>query len=395
MRIRILLLIFIGLCLCCREDDRLYENLKVVVGYDEEPLMNGQNIEVDSFRIVPLETTSVSVLSHIDRLLVFDSLIFIHDNDRLLCFDYSGKFLYTIGVKGRGTGEYLRISTIFINPFLHTINIVDEVSDKVLTYRLDGTYLYMKKYPSRSFYMAHTAYLMDSDKLLCNNYIYNDFNQTYSMINIKTGIRQCLWQSSLHTKNTAMPMGQETVAFNNDSITMLLPFDNVLYTCTDTCLLPVISIRMDKKILSEKRLSAETDFSIMTYLNVSEEGYFAGFKSICETQDYILLNEAGENQYFLIDKRINSGRRYFYSVADKQEYLPLLGICTTDGDYLVGTVSNYVLKNLVKQIPENVYGHELNKLREVGLGIQEEDNPCIFFYKIKTKFEQSGEINKQ
>lgn len=119
------------------------------------------------------------------------------------------------------------------------------------------------------------------------------------------------------------------------------------------------------------------------------QGIFGTFEII------ILLNEAGENQYFLIDKRINSGRRYFYSVADKQEYLPLLGICTTDGDYFVGTVSNDVLKNLIKQIPENVYGHELNKLREVGLGIQEEDNPCIFFYKIKTKFEQSGEINKQ
>lgn len=50
-------------------------------------------------------------------------------------------------------------------------------------------------------------------------------------------------------------------------------------------------------------MNAETDFSIMTYFNVSEEGYFAGFKSICETRDYILLNEAGENQYFLVDKR--------------------------------------------------------------------------------------------
>lgn len=88
---------------------------------------------------------------------------------------------------------------------------------------------------------------------------------------------------------------------------------------------------MDKKILSEKRLNAETDFSIMTYFNVSEEGYFAGFKSICETRDYILLNEAGENQYFLVDKRKNAGRRYFYNDAGEQKYLPLLGICTTDG----------------------------------------------------------------
>ena len=84
MKIRIILLIFIGLCLSCSEGDRLYENLKVVIGYDEEPLVNGQNIEVDSFRIVPLETTSGSVLSRIDRLLVSDSLIFIHDNDRVL-----------------------------------------------------------------------------------------------------------------------------------------------------------------------------------------------------------------------------------------------------------------------------------------------------------------------
>lgn len=383
MKTLLILLIFIGLCLSCSEGNRLYENLKVIIGYDEEPLVNGLNIEVDSFRIVPLETTSGSILSNIDRLLVSDSLIFIHNNDRLLCFDYSGKFLYPIGVKGRGAGEYLRINTIFINPFLHTINIVDEVSDKVLTYQLDGTYLHTKKYPVRSFYMVHTCYLVDSDKLLCNNYIYNSFNRIYSMINIATGTFQPLWQSSLHTKNTAMSTGQETVAFYNDTIKMLLPFDNKLYTCIDSSLIPVISIRTDKKILSKRRLNAEENFSIMTYLNASEEGYFTGFKSIFETRDYILLNEAGENQYFLVDKQKNAGRRYFYNYDGEQKYLPLLGICTTDGDYLVGTVPNYVLKNLVKQIPASVSEPKLNKLREVGVARQEEDNPCIFFYKLR------------
>ena len=96
------------------------------------------------------------------------------------------------------------------------------------------------------------------------------------------------------------------------------------------------------------------------------------------------MNEAGENQYFLVDKRKNVGRRYFYNDAGEQKYLPLLGICTTDGDYLVGTVPNFVLKNFVKQIPESVSGQELNKLREVGFAIQEEDNPCIFFYKLRS-----------
>lgn len=383
MKMLIISLMFIGLCLGCNDGNRSLGNVKVITGYDEEPLTNGQRVVVDSFRIVPLETTSGSVLSRIDRLLVFDSLIFIHDNDRLLCFDYAGKFLYPIGMKGRSAEEYLRISTIFINPFLHTINIVDEVSDKVLTYRLDGTYLRMKKYPSRSFYMIHTGFMTDTANLLCNNCIYNDFNQTYSMINMRTEKRHSLCHSLFRTKNTAMPTGQETISFHDDTIKLILPFDNKIYTCNDTCLTPIISIRTDKKILSEKRLNAETDFSIMTYFNASEEGYFTGFKNICETKDYMLLNEAGENQYFLVNKRKNMGRRYFYNQTDEQGSLPLLGICTTDGDFLVGTVSNLVLKNLVEQIPKNVSGEELKKLREVGFAMHEEDNPCIFFYKLR------------
>ena len=80
MKIRIILLIFIGLCLSCSEGDRLYENLKVVIGYDEEPLVNGQNIEVDSFRIVPLETTTGSDFSSIELLLFYYILIYINEN---------------------------------------------------------------------------------------------------------------------------------------------------------------------------------------------------------------------------------------------------------------------------------------------------------------------------
>ena len=92
-----------------------------------------------------------------------------------------------------------------------------------------------------------------------------------------------------------------------------------------------------------------------------------------------------------MDKRKNAGRRYFYNDAGEQKYLPLLGICTTDGDYLVGTVPNFVLKNFVKQIPESVSGQELNKLREVGFAIQEEDNLVFSSINSGVKFDGTDE----
>lgn len=385
MKIKIILCFIIGLCWACKEKDYTYKDLKIIKGYDEEVQANGTGIEVDSFQVVPLETNSSSILSGINRVAFMDSLIFIHSNDRLLCFNNAGKFLYPVGIKGRGAGEYLRINTFFTDNFHQTINIVDEFSGKILTYKPDGTYLNEKKYPPRSFYMLHTGYLVGKDKLLCSNYVYKRFNRIYSLIDLPAGTTKELGKFPLQTQNTAMPIGQETIATYKDSIKVILPFDNKLYSYADSTLVPLILIETEKKFLSERKLKAEKDFSVMTYFNADQKGYFSGFKAIFETENYILLNEAGNNQYFLIDKKKNTGKRYTYSNDGKLNRLPLTGIFTINKNYFVGTISAYALKDLTKHIPEPIPDQNLKKLKEISTTIEEGDNPCLLFYKLKTK----------
>lgn len=385
MKIATILCFIASICYACKEKSDSYTNLTIIHGYDEKVMMNGHGIEVDSFHIIPLETNSESVLSGINKIAFIDSLMIIHSYDRVLCFNHSGKFLYSIGLKGRGAGEYLRINTFFIDRTLQTINLVDEFSSKILTYKLNGTYLNEKTYPPKTFYMLHTGFLTDKHKLLCNHYIYNHFNNIYSSIDLSTGDITVLHKFPLQTQNTAMFIGREPIVTYNDTSKMILPFDNKLYTYTDSCLSPVSLIKTQKKFLSKRRLKAEKDFSVMTYFHAEEKGYFTGFKTICETESHLLLNEAGSNRYFLTDKKKNAGQRYTYHIDGTLTDLPLLGIFTTYQNYFVGSISNYSLKELVSQIPENISNQYLQKLKKIAISIEESDNPCLLFYKLKNQ----------
>ena len=62
----------------------------------------------------------------------------------LLAFDHSGKFLYPIGRKGQGPGEYLRTIDIFTNTDKSTIFISD--ARKMLEYDFHGTFI--KSFPN-------------------------------------------------------------------------------------------------------------------------------------------------------------------------------------------------------------------------------------------------------
>ena len=58
---------------------------------------------------IPLETNTNCLIQNIYNVGLSESYIFIHDHDRILQFDRSGKFTRQIGSNGRGPKEYFRI----------------------------------------------------------------------------------------------------------------------------------------------------------------------------------------------------------------------------------------------------------------------------------------------
>lgn len=92
--------------------DSIYEvNLERDIANVSSPPLSHLGSELE---YIPLETDSACLIHNISNVFVSDSFLFVSDNNRLLLFNRSGKFIRKIGSNGRGPGEYSRIADFVV-----------------------------------------------------------------------------------------------------------------------------------------------------------------------------------------------------------------------------------------------------------------------------------------
>lgn len=373
--------LFLLLCFACHKQIN-YNHLDTITGYDNDVLANGEGINIASFRIIPLELTDESILGVINKVEAIDSFFVVHSGNDLFCFNLQGQYQWHYGESGRGSQEYMRLNTFYIDRQKKTVNLIDEFLGKILTYNLQGEFLSEKAYDNKLFYMLHNASLIEGHSLLCEHYVYGNFNTIYSLVNLDTETQTPLFKSGIQSEGVAMPIGQTPFSLH-PGCKLLVPFDNKIYTYDSLHLKPVQIIETKRKLVSPKQLETVKDFSIITYFDTEQRGDFVGFKDICETNDYLLLNEAGANQYFLIDKTEKSGSRYSYGVEEESRFLPLINIFAAWQNNFIGKASAFELQDIVAKIPEDTGNQYLQALRAAGKAIEADANPCLLLYTLK------------
>ncbi|MDX9697590.1 MAG: 6-bladed beta-propeller [Bacteroidales bacterium] len=95
-------------------------------------------------RIIQLETNNECLISNIVKVLFYEDKIYLQDKfQKLLMFNANGRFLSSIGKKGRGPGEFLELRDFDIDND-GNIYILDFL--KIHKYSGDGTFLTSFKY---------------------------------------------------------------------------------------------------------------------------------------------------------------------------------------------------------------------------------------------------------
>jgi hypothetical protein len=95
---------------------------------------------VASIRFVPLETTPSCLVGEINGLCLTDKGIYILTRDmKLLCFDLSGKFIWSINRKGEGPGEYVNLRGFTVTD--KELVLMDSRGKKLIFFSLDGKYI--------------------------------------------------------------------------------------------------------------------------------------------------------------------------------------------------------------------------------------------------------------
>lgn len=139
-------LLFIGVSCSNKKKNDIIRKESVVHANDiiKIKINNEYNniIQYDSIfkniNIIPLETTKECLIQEIKKIKINNNLIYIQNNNsNILVFNFNGRFVRSIGIKGRGPGEIMSLRDFDIDN--NYIFILDFQSIK--KYTLEGTYI--------------------------------------------------------------------------------------------------------------------------------------------------------------------------------------------------------------------------------------------------------------
>lgn len=127
------------------------------------------NVMKDS-KLIKLETSDESIISRVRGVRIFDGKLFVGDPEgTVMAFDMDGKFLFKLGRKGKGPGEYINIGSWYIDRLNNRIVLLDSRLHKLLFFNGSGGFISEKSFPS-----VYSADVVPAGK---NHVIfYNDFN---------------------------------------------------------------------------------------------------------------------------------------------------------------------------------------------------------------------------
>ena len=135
---------FIIFCLCLISCSDKTET-KDVISVDLEDITQPSIYDIFSdISVIPLETTTESLIKNISKVQYYKSRYYILDSRpfyRILVFDSAGKYLYKIDNRGNGPHEYIDISDFYINKHTDQIVTLSNVSTALNYYTIDGTFV--------------------------------------------------------------------------------------------------------------------------------------------------------------------------------------------------------------------------------------------------------------
>jgi len=348
-------------------------NNSIITGYDNRKLENGEGLTIKEFHIVELELSSECVLSYPQKIDYKDSLILILDDNRLLVFNEKGKFLRRIGKRGHGKGEYINLSSYYIDDDKNIV-IIEGYKNSLITYTTNGIFLKEDKLKNEKNAYIHYASNIGHDSVFINSKIMPcDDNAVYSFLNSREAYGNTFVKTHMRSNGGGEYIGKHSFSHYNGIIRYVMPFDNILFSVNGQ---NNIEIQTNEKMFDDDEKENINNFGINTYADALNKNIFVGFTDVFETAEHIFV--ACHNlEYTLIDKNNNTCRKYDYLNREKYSNLPLINIMSTNGDYLIGMLAPDYLKNTKEWNRKNKFLNMLMKYKN-----DTEGNYKILVYKL-------------
>ena len=158
---------------------------------------------VNNYRFTPLEISNKCIIGEINKIIYVGDKYYILDRrqqKQIYVFDPDGKYLMSIGRRGRGPGEYIEPTDFYVTN--NNIAVFDQYAHKINYYDLNGEFINSRTMPYKVYEIETTKnneifvvtgdnhklkdikdysiLRLSSDNNILNKYCYNKYSMNFS-----------------------------------------------------------------------------------------------------------------------------------------------------------------------------------------------------------------------
>ena len=332
----------------------------------------------DGKEIIALETTSESLISSIDKIQIKDSVLYILDDtqDIIFLFNHQGKYLQKINHIGRAPNEYYHISDFHIDDT--TLYVVAGGNQKILCYDLTGNFL-------KSFNTDYPCDRITTDSAYI--YIYYNFSHPDGH-NVGIYNKQKL---QLHKRYKSYPRQQAGIGNNTrcwvsfgNKVFASFPYEyNIYQLSPDTCKI-INQLDYGKNYMFPKNWKNFSPLQEKNYIlrtgGIENSPIIYSCHSLFQTSTHIIFTFIYKCHLHiaLINKTNNTVQ---YGILWPNSYywnVHGLNPVYISDEYMIASCKSALIINY-----RNIKGLCKETIKEFSLKITNEDNPCLYFYKLR------------
>jgi hypothetical protein len=329
-------------------------------------------------KIVRLETTDESLISQINRLIVFDGkyYIFDHQGKSVFVFDELGKFIAKIKQIGKGPGEYLQITDFTIDTKNKQIILLCDIPNCLMYFDLDCKFLKQEKRENYDHYISANQNSLFFGSFLTNNGHY---------IKIRNGNKYSEFLPIEKHVITKDFYSSHPNIIRSNSVFFFKVYDNTVYELDSDNIIAKYKMDFGTKAV-DKSFIEKNDMETII-MTTCDNDWICRINDFRECDNYLTFGFWPFTRIVIYDKKKKTSI-IFSQLYDSEIGLYLNDMIGHDGDGsdMIFIVNPRLFKNNILQIKNMkvaVKNQTYLKYKEVAENLTENDNPILMVYSMK------------
>lgn len=393
MKLFVLLFLMSMVCVSCTQQVAKYKAVDIstseVIYSDaverikiDETKIRSVNItdKLDSVRYIPLETNSQSIMGSISKIIYHKGYFYILDSqstNSIFIFNNEGRFVEKISRKGRGPGEYSKISDFCIDRTNDQIVIFADMPIKIIRYSIGGKFISEIKPPCYSYRFAllpDKAYAIYLD--YCKNTRFQMKEHNLIVVDSTARIKEGFLQYNSQMVSKYFYKSAKNFYTFKDEVYLYPTLKDTIFKVCSNGIMPVYSFDFGKNAFNNAILQENTSMQEKYYSKLR----YASINEIFETDNVLFfsfsLNGLVQSGYY---SKLTS-KLMIFPYCDSEKYIFGKTIGSSD-KFLINQIDQMRIihyQKYISKLPSEFDKHFL----EIVKNYKETDNPVLVIFKM-------------